>query len=400
APTTPASYADLGSAPIDAAASYSRVRSVSNIAGSSVEMEHRTPASSRCGSGWSASDCTAPVRTFETGQTSRTIRRSPSSASRSRSSIARIPWRMRSAPRASSAPRIEAGPAPLPGVGHRAEAFCANALEHRCVVLRRVFGLEAAEADADHAAIAVFDGIPQHLIGLLVRSSSKDVGRKANLDTVELAGLPRAVAVAAEHRLPVDTAACPLGRREDPFDVDGAVLGGFRGVVDHDLVEVVAALQRVRREDPALDEGREGPVLIELCGAADGVGRKRVVVTPRDLEQRVRPHGPLQVDVELDFRQGYSGPSVPAAAHRFSSATDSQIESSNRIQSGATSKASETGSTVGSRIAAPSRMTYASFRLRRNWAVVNTPMRTSATTKIGSWNTRPVAKIISPANER
>jgi hypothetical protein len=40
---------------------------VRNIAGSSVDIEQLTPLSTSCGSGWSASDATAPVRRLEIG---------------------------------------------------------------------------------------------------------------------------------------------------------------------------------------------------------------------------------------------------------------------------------------------------------------------------------------------
>ena len=73
------------------------------------------------------------------------------------------------------------------------------------------------------------------------------------------------------------------------------------GVVDHDLAEVVTRPERVRRQDPDLDEVLEVAVLIELGQALDGVDGQRVVVAARDLEQRRRPYGPLEMDVELDL---------------------------------------------------------------------------------------------------
>ena len=93
-----------------------------------------------------------------------------------------------------------------------------------------------------------------------------------------------------------------LRRAEDPFEVDGAVRGGFGRVVDDHLAVVLFLLQRVRREDPHLDEVAEVGEAIELLQALDRVGRQRVVVAPRDLEQRVRAHGALEVDVQLDLR--------------------------------------------------------------------------------------------------
>ena len=88
---------------------------------------------------------------------------------------------------------------------------------------------------------------------------------------MELLGLLRAVAVAREDLVPLDTPGDSLGRREDRLDVDGAVARRLGRVVDDDLAEVVARPERVRRQDPDLDEVLEVAVLVELGQALDGV---------------------------------------------------------------------------------------------------------------------------------
>src|ERR671911_1535004 len=155
------------------------------------------------------------------------------------------------------------------------------------------------------------------------------------------------------------------------------------------------------RASSAPSQYREVAVVVERSQPLDGVGGQRVVVSPRDLEQGRGADRPFEVDVKLDLWIRHSvARRVSAACQRRSSTTDSQIESSKSAKSGRTSSASETGSTVGSRIAAQSKTTYPIRRLLRSCAEVRTPSRTSPITKIGSWNTRPVAKIISATNER
>ena len=80
---------------------------------------------------------------------------------------------------------------------------------------------------------------------------------------MQLAGLLGPVAVAGEDVVPGDAAAHPLGRREDPLDVDRAVRSGLGCVVDGDLPEIVTCPQRVRGQDPDLDEVLEVAVLVE-----------------------------------------------------------------------------------------------------------------------------------------
>ena len=191
----------------------------------------------------------------------------------------------------------------LARVRHRGEALVAREREHRLVRLRRKLGLEAAEPDPDDAAIAVPRRVPYDLGRFVERKAAHDVGCQPHLDAEPLARLVGAVAVAAEDLVPADAAPHALGRREDALDVDGAVLRRLGRVVDDDLPEVLARPQRVRREDPDLDEVREVAELVERAQLLDGRARKRVVVPSRDLEQRLGPHRPLEVDVQLDLRE-------------------------------------------------------------------------------------------------
>ena len=63
-----------------------------------------------------------------------------------------------------------------------------------------------------------------------------------------------------------------------------------------------------------------------------------------------------------------------------------------------TSKASETGSTVGSRIATKTTITTPMRQFRRSCALVTMPSRTSASTKIGISKTRPMPSIATRTN--
>ena len=99
-------------------------------------------------------------------------------------------------------------------------------------------------------------------------------------------------------------------------------------VVDHDPPEVVSGAQAVRRQDPDLDEVLEVAEAVELAQALDRRRRQRQVVPARDLDQRLGAERRLEVDVQLDFREGRfrqkSGASkaasriVPRCAQRFS----------------------------------------------------------------------------------
>jgi hypothetical protein len=121
---------------------------VSNIAGSSVESEHGTRCAISAGSGCSFNDATTPVRRFEIGQTSRTVRRSASSRTRPGSSTAHAvadPARAERLQRAGHG----RGAGRLPGVRHGPGLG-----EDRRKRLRRDLRLEAAEPEADHPSVA------------------------------------------------------------------------------------------------------------------------------------------------------------------------------------------------------------------------------------------------------
>ena len=189
---------------------------------------------------------------------------------------------------------------------HRGEPELAREVERPLVWLRRVVGLEPPEPDAEHAAVAVLGRVPHGLLRILERVAADDVRREPHLDPVQLARLLRAVAIAAEDLVPVHPAPHALGRRENPFQVDGAVRSRLGRVLDDDLAEVLRGPERIRRQHPHLDEVREVAEVVELGEPFFRVGRERVVVPARDLEERLRPHRPLEVDVQLDFRVAHS----------------------------------------------------------------------------------------------
>jgi hypothetical protein len=198
-------------------------------------------------------------------------------------------------------------PSDLARVRDGGEPQLAREHEDGLVGLGRVLGLEPAEAHSDHAAIAVLAGVADDLLGPVELRAAVDVGREAHLDPVQLPCLLGAVAVAAEDLVPTDPALDALGRREDRLEVHRAVGGRFRGVVDDDLAEVLLGAQGVRGQDPDLDEVCEVAEVVQLRQAFLGVGRERIVVPAGDLEQRRRPHRPLEVDVELDLGIRHSG---------------------------------------------------------------------------------------------
>ena len=172
------------------------------MAGSSVEIEHCTPASSSVGSGWSASVATAPVRRFESGQTSSTRPRPAISAHQ-----AGVLDGADAVPDAVGVQRLDralhAGRAGhLAGVRHARQAQVARQLERVDVQLGRVLGLEPAEADAEHAAVAVPAAVRTVSMRLLLREAARDVGRQADLDAVPLARLVDTVAEAGEDLVP------------------------------------------------------------------------------------------------------------------------------------------------------------------------------------------------------
>ena len=81
------------------------------------------------------------------------------------------------------------GAGDLARVRHRGEAFVARECEDGLVRLRRELGLEAAEPDADDAAIAVPRRVPHDLGRFVEREAAHDVRRQAHLDAEPLARL-------------------------------------------------------------------------------------------------------------------------------------------------------------------------------------------------------------------
>ena len=191
-------------------------------------------------------------------------------------------------------------------VRHRREPELAREVKCRLVRLRRIVGLEPAEPDPEHAAVAVLGCVAHGRLRILERVAADDVGRQPHLHAVQLPRLLRAVAVAGEDLVPVDTAPDTLGRREDPLDVDRAVRGGLRCVFNDDLAEVLRRSKRVCGQHPDLDEVREVAEVVQRCESFLRIGREVVVVPAGDLQQGPRPHRPLQVDVQLDLRVAHS----------------------------------------------------------------------------------------------
>ena len=166
--------------------------------------------------------------------------------------------------RLSSAPRTDAAPATSPACGTEprpSDFACVNTASYGSG------GYSASSPPSptpttprSRVARAPLDGRAR----LLLREPARDVGRQPDLDAVQLLRLLRAVADALEDVLPGAAAAHALGRAEDPLEVDGAVRRGLGRVVDDHLAEVRLRLQRVRREDPDLDEVAEVGELVEL----------------------------------------------------------------------------------------------------------------------------------------
>ena len=117
---------------------------------------------------------------------------------------------------------------------------------------------------------------------------------------MQLAGLLRAVAVPAEHRVLVESS--PETGGEDGFQVDAAVPCRLFGVLDDNAAEVVGALERPRDQLEDLDEMCEVAELVQLAELLRGAARERVVVPPCDLEQRFRSNRAFEVHVQLDLR--------------------------------------------------------------------------------------------------
>src|SRR5206468_10328486 len=120
--------------------------------------------------------------------------------------------------------------------------------------LRRILRLEPAEPDADGAALAVARGPLDRRPRLLLAEAARDVRGQPDLHPVQLSRLLRAVADALEDVLPRAPVPDALRGAEDALDVDGAVRRGLGRIVDDHLPVVALSLERVRRQDPDLDE--------------------------------------------------------------------------------------------------------------------------------------------------
>ena len=92
----------------------------------------------------------------------------------------------------------------LSRVRDRREPTFAGDGERALVELRRVLGLEAAEPEADDAAVAVGDRVAGSRLCFVVGVAARDVRRQAYLDAVQLPRLLGAVAIAGEHLVAVD----------------------------------------------------------------------------------------------------------------------------------------------------------------------------------------------------
>ena len=150
--------------------------------------------------------------------------------------------------------------------------------------------------------VAIADGVAQAVVHLFRRGVPREIRSEPHLEAVRLASLLDAVAKALVNRLPCHATPHELQRREDAFDIDGAMLHRLAGVVDGDPPEVVGRAQARGHHQPYVDEvGEIGEVELvgELLGRRRGEGD---VVALGDREQRVRAQRALEVHVQLDLR--------------------------------------------------------------------------------------------------
>ena len=118
---------------------------------------------------------------------------------------------------------------------------------------------------------------------------------------VRLARLVDPVAEALVDRLPAHAAAHELQRREDAFDIDGAVLEGLVRVVDGDSPEVDRRAQARRHHQPYVDEVGEIGEAELLFQPLGGRCRERDVVALRDRQERLRAQRAFEVHVQADL---------------------------------------------------------------------------------------------------
>ena len=227
-----------------------------------VGVEHRgvvgrdraahAAATSR-GSGCSSSEATAPCGRSRAGRRRGRGggRRAPAPAPDPRSPGSRAgSGRAEQVERAAHRLRAD----DLAGVRHRAEPCLprgANGAAERLAFAKRASSPPRPTPTMPRSR---YGGAPTSSWASSSGALRVDVGRQPHLDAVQLAGLLGAVAVAAEHLVPVDAAPGALDRREDRLDVDGPVPLRLGGVVDDDLAEVLLGAQAVRGQDPDLDE--------------------------------------------------------------------------------------------------------------------------------------------------
>ena len=219
------------------------------MAGSSVEIEHCTPASSSVGSGWSArgrDGAGAQVREgagrVEHDSAAGDLRPPVRSPRPARNPVP-DPVGVQRLDRALHAGRARH----LAGVRHARQPEVARQLER--VETYSSGGYSAWSPPRPTPSTPrsrVQGGGANRLERLLLREAARDVGRQADLDAVPLARLVDAVAEPGEDLVPGRPAAHPLGRREDRLEVDGAVRGRLGCVVDRDLAEVVGPPEGVR----------------------------------------------------------------------------------------------------------------------------------------------------------
>ena len=171
------------------------------------------------------------------------------------SSTARIPCRIRSAPSASSAPRTDVGSGGLAGVRDRAEPERVRAARKTSS-----YGSGGNSASSPPSPTPTTPRSRYRAAHSTVSRASScgeaawDVGRQAHLDAVRSRASSAPAQTPSKISSQRDAAPDALGRAEDPLEVDGAVRRRLRGVVDDHLAEVVLGAERVRREDPDLDE--------------------------------------------------------------------------------------------------------------------------------------------------
>src|SRR5262249_56969950 len=79
-------------------------------------------------------------------------------------------------------------PRVLTGVGNGSKALRASQLERGSVRLRRVLGFRPAEADADHATVAVLDRVADDVQCLVEAVHTRDVRRPADPDPLPPSG--------------------------------------------------------------------------------------------------------------------------------------------------------------------------------------------------------------------